>query len=135
MTRCTSSTAAMSPCATTPLGDSAMLRILGPGDVVGELAAVLPAPRNATVTALEAVETLALHRDDVAQLRADHPVVDQVLIAAARAGGPASVDQLLEALYVPVPKRVVGRLSEVAALFDNGGGPVTVPLRRTTSPS
>jgi CRP-like cAMP-binding protein len=42
---------------------------LGPGDTVGELAALIPAPRNASVTALE--PTLAL--------RVDQPVLDELL--------------------------------------------------------
>jgi CRP-like cAMP-binding protein len=42
---------------------------LGPGETVGELAALIPAPRNASVTALE--PTLAL--------RVDQPVLDELL--------------------------------------------------------
>ena len=67
---------------TTPLGDTATLRILGPGDFFGELAVVSPAPHNATITALEAVETLGLPRDTIEELRRQHPTVDRVLLEA-----------------------------------------------------
>ena len=43
---------------TTPLGDSALLDVLGPGDVFGEIALLLPeARRSASVEALEPGET------------------------------------------------------------------------------
>src|ERR671922_1063228 len=48
---------------TTPLGDTATLAVLGPGDFFGELALLSESPRTATVTALEKTETMALHRD------------------------------------------------------------------------
>src|SRR4051812_31226583 len=46
----------------TPLGETATLVILGPGEYFGEMAILSPAPRNATVVALEPVETMSLHR-------------------------------------------------------------------------
>lgn len=62
---------------TTPLGDTATLRVIGPGGHLGELAVVSPAPRSATILALDPTETLALHRDEMNALRAKHPEVDQ----------------------------------------------------------
>ena len=38
---------------TTPLGDATTLRIIGPAGWFGELALLFPAPRNATIIALE----------------------------------------------------------------------------------
>ena len=46
----------------TPMGETATLRVLGPGDYFGDLAVISPAPRSATITALDAVETLSVHR-------------------------------------------------------------------------
>src|SRR5712692_4274475 len=42
-------------------GSLVLLAELGPGDIVGEMGVLLNQPRNATVTALEAVETLQLN--------------------------------------------------------------------------
>src|SRR5215208_3535074 len=68
---------------TTPMGDVATLRILGPPDFFGELAVISPAPRNATVVALDATETLSLHRADVDELRVQHPEVDTLVLEGA----------------------------------------------------
>src|SRR3954464_13952855 len=68
---------------TTPMGDTATLRVLGPGSFFGELAVLSPAPRNATTPALEPVETLGLHRDTLDELRAHHASVDRFLLQVA----------------------------------------------------
>jgi len=98
-----------------------MLRVLGPGDFFGELSVISPAPRNATLTAIGAVETLSLHRNQIDQLRSEHTQVDRLLLEAAVVQIRRLSTQLLDALYVPVPKRVLRRVAEVAALFADGG--------------
>src|SRR5688572_23132270 len=52
----------------TETGEEAVLTILGPGDIVGELAVLDGGPRSATVVALEAVETASLERADFLKL-------------------------------------------------------------------
>jgi CRP-like cAMP-binding protein len=111
---------------TTPLGETATLRILGPGAFFGELALISPSPRNATIVALEPVETMGLHRDHVAELRRDHPAVDRVLLEAAVLEVRRLSTQLVEALYLPVPKRLARRLLELSAHYGPGA--------RTTEP-
>jgi CRP-like cAMP-binding protein len=37
---------------------------------------------------------------------------------------------LVEALYLPVDRRVVRRLAELAAMYDEGATPVVIPLRQ-----
>ena len=111
----------------TPRGDRAILRVLGPDQVVGEFALVSPAPRAATVTALEPTETMTLDRATFADLRTKCPGVDDFLLVA-------SVDEirrlsaaLLEALYLPVEQRVLRRVLELGELYRNGGE-ICVPL-------
>lgn len=113
---------------TTPMGEVATLRILGPGDHFGELAVVSPAPRNATVVAVNAVETRTLHRDQLAALRGDHPGVDAVLLEAVIAEVRRLSLQLTDAMFVPVPKRLARRLAELADQFRDGTGTVEIPL-------
>ena len=49
----------------TPLGDTAILTVLGPGELFGEVALLGPEQRRtATVEALEAAETRSIFRDD-----------------------------------------------------------------------
>ena len=114
----------------TPLGDVATLLVLGPGDVFGELAIVAPGPRNATVVALDPVETLALHGDVFDDLRLTHPAVDRVLIHALVGEVRRLSAMLVEALYVPADKRLYLRLGDLTRLFAVAGhdGPVLIPL-------
>jgi CRP/FNR family transcriptional regulator, cyclic AMP receptor protein len=116
----------------TPLGDTAILTLLGPGEMFGELALLGDgdARRSATVAALEPGETRCVHRLDFDRLRAEHPETSQVLIAILAAQVRRLSGHLLDALYVPADKRVRRRLVEVAALYadgDHDGGAV-VPL-------
>lgn len=113
---------------TTPLGDVGLLRVLGPGDFFGEMAVLAPAPRNATVAAMEPAQTLALHRDVVEELCRDHPAVERVLNEALILEVRRLSTQLLDALYVPVEKRVLRRLVELAELFTNDNGEPVIPL-------
>ena len=114
---------------TTPMGDTATLNVLGPGDYFGELAIVSPGARNSTVVALEPVETLSLHRDQLNALRDKHADVDRMLLDAVVGEVRRLSRQLLEALYVPTDKRVLRRLVDLCKLYGGDGpGPVTVPL-------
>jgi len=114
---------------TTPLGDTVTLRILGPGSLFGELAILDPAPRNATVVALEPTETLALHQAHFDELRRQHPEVDRMVLDSLVSEVRRLSTQLLEALYVPVPRRVELRLIDLARQYgQDRPGPVDIPL-------
>ena len=55
----------------TPLGDTVMLNMVGPGETFGEIALLDDtAPRSATVVAVEKAETRAIHKLDFDALRA-----------------------------------------------------------------
>ena len=59
----------------TPQGEQAILNVLGPGSVCGELALIdTNAHRTATVTALEPCETIVLRRRQFEKLRALQPL-------------------------------------------------------------
>ena len=113
---------------TTPLGDIATLQVVGPGAHFGELALVSPAPRNATVVALERVETLSLHRDHLDELRQQHRDVDRFLLEAAITEVRRLSHELLDALYVSVEKRVLRRLLDLAEIYRDDGKEVVIPL-------
>ena len=111
----------------TPLGDTAILSILGPGDVFGELSLLDGAEprRSATVSALEVAETRSVHRLDFERLRATHPETADVLIAILSRQVRRLSRHLLEALYVPADKRVLRRLLELGELYGDGVVPLT----------
>ena len=92
----------------TPQGDQAILNVLGPGQVFGELALIKSdARRTATITALEACETIALRKTQFDALRAQHPEVDQFLLASLAAQVDRLSEHLLEVLFSPTPRRVL----------------------------
>ena len=113
----------------TPLGDVATLLILGPGDFFGELVLVSPeSGRNATVVALDPTETLTLHRDQLEALRTEHRAIDRFLLDAMAKEIRRLSMLLSDALYVPVDKRVLRRLLEVAETYEANVPGSVVPL-------
>jgi CRP/FNR family transcriptional regulator, cyclic AMP receptor protein len=103
------------------LGDAAMLRVIGPGGFVGEMALLEEGGlRSATVRALEPAETLSVGRGDFDRLRLEHPSVDRVLLTALSSELRRVSDLLTEMLFVPAETRVLRRLLSVAALWENG---------------
>lgn len=110
----------------TPQGDQVILNVLGPGTVFGELALIDPrARRTATVTALEACQTIALQRSQFESLRAADPQVDRFLVAALAAQVARLSEHLLEMLFVPAHLRVIRRLLVLAEEFADAPIPVT----------
>ena len=110
----------------TPLGDSVLVDVLGPGQSFGELALLLPdARRSATVEALEAGETRSVFRDDFAQLQREHPGVKDVLLRLLAEQLRRSTDRVVEAHYVDAETRVRRRLVELATTYDGGVVPLT----------
>jgi CRP/FNR family cyclic AMP-dependent transcriptional regulator len=111
---------------TTPLGETALLAVRGPGDAFGELALVSGREtlRSATVAALEPAETRSVFRDDFARLRREHPEVDAVLTAILAERVTRLSERLTEAYYLAAEARVLRRLEELADLY---GGSVPLP--------
>jgi CRP/FNR family cyclic AMP-dependent transcriptional regulator len=111
---------------TTPLGDTVLLSLQGPGDVFGELALLDGvSKRSATVAALEPGETLSVIRDEFRQLAARHASVNDVLVTLLAAQLRRSNERLVEAHYVDADTRVRRRLRELAELYADGTIPLT----------
>jgi CRP-like cAMP-binding protein len=116
----------------TPLGDTATIAVRAPGDSFGEMALVAQQPRrSATVAALEDSETIAVYRDDFERVRSRHPTIDAMLFRFLTNEVRRLNDLLLEALYVPVEKRVRRRLVELAKLYPEADGPVLLLTQET----
>lgn len=115
---------------TTLNGDTAMIRVLGPGHHFGELGIVSPAPRNATLSALDELTVRILRRDAFQALRIRHPDVDSLLVEALTAETRRLTTLLSQAYYLPVSTRVALRLVELARLYAAAGehGPITLPF-------
>ena len=111
----------------TPLGETVTIGLRGPGESFGEMALVGEgARRSATVEALEEAETFAVYRADFEELRRHHPSVNQVLIGFLAAEVSRQNELLLEALYVPVERRLLRRLAELSRAYADRDG--VIPL-------
>ena len=106
----------------TPLGDTALLAIRGPGEAFGELALVSgsEAVRSATVESLDASETHAVYRREFDALRREHPRVGEVLVALLADAVRRTNGLLLDAYYATAETRVLRRLAELAAAAPDG---------------
>lgn len=113
----------------TPLGESALVGIHGPGGAFGELALLEESgTRSATVAALEDAETHAVYRAEFERTRKEFPAVDSVLAALLAEEVRRLSARLLEAYYVDAETRVLHALRDVAALYHAGGATAVVPL-------
>jgi CRP/FNR family transcriptional regulator, cyclic AMP receptor protein len=110
----------------TPMGDTATLGLVGPGNSFGELALVThEARRSATVTALEEAETFAVVKAEFDRLRHEYPSVNEVLLGFLAGELRRQHELLLEALYLPVERRLLRRLVELSSLYEDGVLPLT----------
>lgn len=115
----------------TPQGDHVTINVIGPGSFFGEQALVGgDNHRMAAVIALQPLETLALRRVDFDRLRAEHPMVDSVLVLALSERVNRLTTQLVEALFASAEQRLCRRLHELTTTFTvpGLGGPVSIPL-------
>lgn len=113
----------------TPLGDVATVAIRGVGESFGEMALIAAQPRrSATVTSLEQGETFAVYRAEFDRLRQAHPQVDELLFRFLTNEVRTLNERLLEALYLPVEKRVRRRLLELAQLYPGEAGRPLITL-------
>lgn len=110
----------------TPVGDSVLLEVLGPGQSFGDLALLLPdARRSATVSALEDGETRSIFRDDFARLQRKHPGVKDVLLRLLAEQLRRLTARIVEAHYVDAETRVRRRVCELAATYGSSVIPLT----------
>ena len=113
----------------TPLGEVATIAVRGPGESFGEMALIAAEPRrSATVTALEEAETFAVYRAEFERLRRQQPQIDRLLFRFLTNEIRLLNERLLEALYLPVEKRVRRRLLELARLYPAEDGKPLITL-------
>ena len=117
----------------TPLGDTTLIRIIGAGGWFGELSMISPGERNATLVALEPLETLVVTREYAADLRRRVPEFETRLVGALVEEIRRITAFLLAALYVPVDKRLYQRLVELDSIYRDRRGPTRSrsPRRRS----
>jgi len=113
---------------TTTMGDVVTLTVHGPGESFGELAAIGEvAARTASAVAATDVETLTISRAGLDELRTRHPRVERFIVELLAQHVVRLNAHLLEALYVPVEKRVLRRLLALRDACGEGDG-VALPF-------
>ncbi len=112
-----------------PAGDVVILAVMGPGEVVGEMAVLVKRhERTATVQALDDVTVRTLRAEDFDRLRREHPEANDFLLHVLARRADRLSRRLVEAHHLPVDRRLARRLLEVGRLFAGGGRPVVLPL-------
>jgi CRP-like cAMP-binding protein len=114
----------------TPLGDTATISLIGPGESFGIMAVLGESHRRtATVVALEASETLAIPATVFLRLRDQYPAVGRAVQGLLVDQLTRTSERLVEALYTPVAARVRARLEDLAQLYgDPTEDAVVIPL-------
>jgi len=110
-------------------GREILVSIAGPGELLGEIAAVAGRPRTATVRALEPVRSLALPADVLRAAVHRSPALAMVLLELAADRLRAADDQRLEFAGHDVLGRVARRLVSLAAESGVAEGEAGIALR------
>jgi CRP-like cAMP-binding protein len=108
----------------TVLGREVVLAFRGPGELVGELAAIDEEPRSATVQALEPVEALVLDRGRFRTFVATHPAASLTLLQMLSRRLRDADEKRIELSAYTTIERVAGRVLELSGRFgvaDEGG--------------
>lgn len=112
-------------------GRELVFGVMGPGDVIGEIAVVDSEPRSASVTALERAELLVLHRRELIPFLERHPKV-AIRLAAMLAGRVRRLSAFTEdSVFLPLPARMAKTLLVLAASYGREGpegAAVDIPL-------
>ena len=100
-------------------GESVILGLMGPGDVVGEMGLLMPGRnRTATVQALDDVQARSLDRDTFERLRLRHPSVNDFFIHILAARADTLSQRVVEAHHFPVERRVARFFFYVWGFFE-----------------
>ncbi|MEH0071539.1 Crp/Fnr family transcriptional regulator [Pannonibacter sp. Pt2-lr] len=105
-------------------GDEQLLAVLGPGDLVGELALLDGRPRSATVTALKAARLAFIDKSAFERFADENPQLYRHMLAIVGKRLRQSNDVLAARSFLPLPGRVAQTLMQLAETFgkplDNG---------------
>jgi CRP-like cAMP-binding protein len=109
---------------TTPAGEVATLRVLAPGAHFGDVAVLSTGRRSASITALEPVETLEIPGPELADFAGRHRSVEEAITRNLAKQVRSLSAALLEAMYLPAPRRIARRLLELCDVY----GRLEIPL-------
>jgi CRP/FNR family transcriptional regulator len=97
-----------------PDGREAVLAVLGPNDVLGELALFEQSPRSADATALEDAELLSIDAKSLNESILAHPEIGLALLNVLGVRLRQSNEAFQDIAFFDVPGRVARRLADLA---------------------
>ncbi len=112
-------------------GREVVLKLPGPGDLVGELSAIADRPRSATVTAVDQVDAIAVRAGDFRRFVLENPRVAPLVLEHVAASLAEADRQRVDFATRDVTARIAGRLIELAATDGDrqpDGVRITLPL-------
>ncbi|MEW1633974.1 Crp/Fnr family transcriptional regulator [Streptomyces sp. NPDC093801] len=119
--------------ATHPNGYQALLALRGPGDIIGESAALTGRPRSATITALEQVRAVVIEHESFRVFLGRHPGVALQLLALSSDRTREADRRNLQFASMPVRERLAVLLLDLARIHGRRtteGVDVAVPLTK-----
>jgi CRP/FNR family cyclic AMP-dependent transcriptional regulator len=110
-------------------GQELMFLVMGAGELVGELAILLPGTRrSASVRALESTETLVIPAQGFDRLRLERPAVNALLVRLLTAHVLRLSNRLREMQCLSVETRVRRRLLDLAEVYGGVRAGTVIPL-------
>ena len=106
------------------VGETATIAVRGPARAAARGSRHERAPRAATVAALEQAETFTTTGPTSSVCRNTHRAMNVDLVAFLAGEVRVQNERLLEALYVPVQRRVLRRIVELAELYSDRNGEI-----------
>ena len=107
-------------------GKQTLLRIMDPGEVIGEISLLDSQPRSGTVTALDPAELLVIQRRDLIPFLEQHPKTAIKLLRALAERLRSISVQLEDRVFLNLPPRLAKKL---LALSETYGQPVARGVR------
>lgn len=112
-------------------GKDVMFGLMGPGEVIGEIALLDGEERSATVTAIEPTELLTLHRRELIPFLENHPQAAIALASVLAARVRQLSDRAEDRQTMPLPGRIAKRLLSLSEQYGKRpivGGPVEIRM-------
>jgi CRP/FNR family cyclic AMP-dependent transcriptional regulator len=95
-------------------GEESVLKVLGPGDTLGELSLLDGQPRSTTATALAPVEALVLHRREFLALLDRHRTVERAVLKQLATIVRGADARFVDVTSLDVGERLAKKLVELA---------------------
>ena len=95
-------------------GEEAILNLLEPGEMFGEIALLDGGPRTASARAMKAVDLLQIHRDHFVPFLHDHPELGVSILPVLCGRIRMNVEFIEDTVFLHLPARLAKRLLSLA---------------------